>query len=276
LHCPGKRILIYHNITPAECLEPYNEHLAEVCRQGRHALPALAHAVDLALADSPYNCRELAEQGFRNPKVLPILCDWKQWDAVPADARTLDRYGDDWINFLFVGRLSPNKCQDDVIRAFADYNRRIDRRSRLMLVGSWRYMERYWEELWAVARSHGVEDHVFVPGHVRPEELISYYRLADVFLCLSEHEGFCVPLLEAMHHEVPILAYAATAVPDTLGPVGLLVRRKDFSALAELAHLLICDADLRNQVVRRQRQRLADFRPEAIAGQFRSYLDELM
>jgi glycosyltransferase involved in cell wall biosynthesis len=276
LQSPGKRLLIYHNITPHPFLEPYNADLTLACKAGRQALRELAGAVDMALADSPYNCRELAEHGFCNPRVLPLLLDFRQWDATAPASEILNRFADDWRHFLFVGRLSPNKRQDDVIRVFARYNRRIEPRSRLLLVGSWRYLENYLQELQELASSLGVLDHVFFLGHVRQDELRAYYRLADIFLCMSEHEGFCVPLLEAMHHDVPVLAYAAAAVPETLGRAGILVGRKDHAAIAELAHLMIADQDLRDRVVRGQAQRLADFRPEPIVHEFRSTIEELV
>src|SRR5439155_16659710 len=120
---------------------------------------------------------------------------------------------DGWRNLLFVGRLSPNKRQDDVIRVFARYNRFVERRSRLILVGSWRGMERYLHELQTLVRDFDLQDYVLFAGHVTPAELVAYYRSADLFLCMSEHEGFCVPILEAMHFDVRVLAYSASAVP---------------------------------------------------------------
>jgi glycosyltransferase involved in cell wall biosynthesis len=275
LRSPGKRVLIYHNITPHHYLEPYNAAVSQACKKGRETLAKLAEQVDLALADSGYNCRELAESGYRKPRVLPLLLDFREFEATPS-ATVLNLFSDDWTNFLFVGRVSPNKRHDDVIRVFARYNRWIENRSRLFLVGSWRGLEGYLKELREVAEAGGVLDHVFFLGHVPLEELAAYYRLADVFLCLSEHEGFCVPLLEAMHHEVPIIAYAAAAVPDTLGDAGILVARKDYPAIAELAHLLVVDQDLRDAVLRRQRQRLVDFKPEPIVNRLRVMLEELI
>jgi L-malate glycosyltransferase len=146
----------------------------------------------------------------------------------------------------------------------------------LFLVGAWRGMERYHGELRDLVRALDLEDYVVFTGHVSLSELVAYYRRADLFVSMSEHEGFCVPILEAMHFRVPILAYSAAAVPDTLGTAGVLVSRKDFPVLAETAHLLVTDRKLRDRVIRRQRQRLLDFRPEAVAERFHAYVQELM
>jgi glycosyltransferase involved in cell wall biosynthesis len=137
-------------------------------------------------------------------------------------------------------------------------------------------MTDYLADLQQLARVLEIEDHVYVPGHVRFRELVAYYTVADLFLCLSEHEGFCAPLVEAMYHDIPILAYATTAIPYTLGQAGVLVHEKNFGQIAEMAHLLSTDRALRDRVVACQRARLADFRPRPIAGRFRAYLAELL
>jgi glycosyltransferase involved in cell wall biosynthesis len=276
LQAPGKRMVIYHNITPDQCIAPYSEKVALACRRGREGLAALSCVADMAVADSTFNCQELVEHGFREPRVMPILLDFHNFDATPPCPRILEKYGTGWANFLFVGRLSPNKRQDDVIRVFAHYRHWINRRSRLFLVGNWSGMEAYSDDLHDLVRELGIEDHVVFPGHVRLDELEAYYRLADVFVCMSEHEGFCVPLLEALYHDIPVIAYDAAAVPETLGDASIVVRRKDYAALAELAHLLISDQDLRDHVLRRQGERLADYRPGRIASQFRNYIEVLV
>ncbi|HMC88169.1 MAG TPA: glycosyltransferase, partial [Gemmataceae bacterium] len=194
----------------------------------------------------------------------------------PPCQKVLRRFADGWTHFLFVGRLSPNKRQDDVIRLFACYNRTIDRRSRLVLVGTWRGMERYLAELRALVRALDLQDYVVFTGHLAAPELGAHYRRADLFVSMSEHEGFCVPILEAMHFGLPILAYNAAAVPDTLGQTGVLFTRKEFPLLAEMAHLLLTDHGLRERVVLGQADRLADFRPAIVAQRFRAYVDELI
>jgi glycosyltransferase involved in cell wall biosynthesis len=276
LDSPGKRMLIYHNITPPAFFAPYSDEDYQDTKKGREVLGEFRTAVDMVLADSEYNCQELAELGFQDPRPLPILVDFRRFQTTPPCPLVLRQFADDWTNFLFVGRIAPNKRHDDVIRAFVHYNRFINRRSRLLLVGSFGGMEGYLADLQQLARFHEIEDHLIFAGHVRFRELLAYYAVADLFLCMSEHEGFCVPLVEAMYHDIPILAYQATAIPDTLGEAGVLVRQKNFAQIAEMAHLLVSDRALRAQVLARQRARVACFQPERIAARFRTYLSELL
>lgn len=276
LECPGKKVLIYHNITPHHYYIGYNKPARDLTNEGREVLHDLRPAVDMALGDSAYNCAELREAGYTNPRVLPVLVDLKKFKHTPPCRGVLARLGDGWKNFLFVGRINPNKRQDDIIRAFAHYNRYIDRRSRLFLVGGCDDRGVYLAHLRGTARSEGVASHVFIPGHVSFPELVAYYHLADLFLCLSEHEGFCVPLLEAMYHGIPILAYDSTGVTSTLGDAGMLLGKKDFAVIAELADLLLRDRELRRRVTCRQRERLRDFDRKTIAARFKGYLTELL
>src|SRR5207245_3348797 len=157
---------------------------------------------------------------------------------------------------------------------FAWYNRFVNRRSRLLLVGT-AGLERYLYHLHEVVNSLDMEEHVVFAGHTSLAELAAYYRLAHVFVCMSEHEGFCVPLLESRYHRVPIIAYGAAGVPETLGDAGVLVHDKDYPMIAEMANLLLEDESLRSRVVRRQQERLADFAPAAVALQFKRYVEEL-
>ena len=274
--CAGKRMFIYHNITPARYMLPYNEAVARACAEGRDRLGELRQSATVVLGDSDFNCRELEEQGFPDPRVLPIMVNFEELDAVSPCAAVLDKFVDAWSNFLFVGRLSPNKCQHDVIRIFAQYNRFIDRRSRLFLVGTWRGMERYHQELQRLVHDLELDDYVVFTSHVTPAELVAYYHLADLFLCMSEHEGFCVPILEAMHFDVPVLAYHAAAIPGTLGNSGVLATRKEYALVAEMAHAMIADQELRDAILHAQGRRVVDFRAASVAARFRSYIDELI
>ena len=145
-----------------------------------------------------------------------------------------------------------------------------------MLVSTAGGLERYLYHLREVVDSLDLREHVLFAGHASLPELVAYYRVAHVFLCMSEHEGFCVPLLEAMVHGVPIIAYAAAGVPEALGGAGILVNDKDYPMIAEIASLLTEDEALRNQVIRRQQERAADFAPAAIAQRFKAYVEELV
>ncbi|HLJ98096.1 MAG TPA: glycosyltransferase family 4 protein [Gemmataceae bacterium] len=274
--CKGKKVILYHNITPAHFYAPYCPTTYRLLRAARASLGQFRKQVDLTLGVSAYNCAELAAAGYVHPRRLPLLLELDSFAVQPPCPAIQERYGNGWTNFLFVGRLAPHKRQEDVIRAFAWYNRFINRRSRLLLVGTAGGLERYLYHLGEVVASLEMEDHVVFVGHTSLAELSAYYRLAHVFVCMSEHEGFCVPLVEAMHHQVPILAYAAAGIPETLADAGVLAKDKDFPLIAEMAHLLTVDADLRRRVLGRQQARLADFAPEPIALQFRRYMEELI
>jgi glycosyltransferase involved in cell wall biosynthesis len=276
LSANGKRAIVYHNITPAYFYAPYCHSVYGVLQEARAHLGQFRTVVDMTFGVSPYNCAELAAADYFNPRVLPLLVEFERLGSQPPCPITLRRFDDDWKNFLFVGRLAPHKRQEDVIRAFACYNRLVNRRSRLLLVGTAGGLERYVYHLREVVTSLEMEDHVVFAGYASQAELVAYYRLAHLFLCMSEHEGFCVPLLEAMHHGVPIIAYAAAGVPDTLESAGILVRDKDYPMIAELASLLIDDQKLRGRVREGQQKRLADFASAPIALRFRQYVEELL
>ncbi len=265
---PGKLVIYYHNITPAHFFQDYNPEMAKLLAQGRRELKQFKNA-PLALAASKYNQQELLELGYRHVEVVPYFIYFdellKSADS-PAGREIVERYaGDGWVNILFVGRIVPNKRQDDLIRAFDYYHHQVNARSRLLLVGSDANAPGYRVELEMIASVLGL-DEVHLTGPVGLKEgLGGYFRAADVFLCLSEHEGFCVPLLEAMRFDVPVIAYRATGVPYTMGNAGILIAQKRYDVIGELIDLLVSDPHLRHQVITQQRRRLNDFAPEITA-----------
>lgn len=248
-------VLIYHNITPAEWFAPYALGIARECQRGRVELATLAERATLALGDSEYNRRELEELGYRHTGVLPLIIDLSRLDE-PADPMVLERFADGRTNLLFVGRCVPNKRIEDLLRAFAYYRRFIDHRSRLIIVGEYRSFVLYFDALQALAGELGL-DEVYFTGHVSQAELNAYYRIAHCFLCTSEHEGFCVPVFEAMYRGLPVVAYDAAAIPYSTGRGVLLTRDKDPALLAETAHLVVTDDVLRARLLARQRRALA-------------------
>ncbi len=268
---PGRKVLMYHNITPPEFFSDFNVRYYASTDWGRRELKNLVGKVELALADSAFSCHELDETGFEKTGVLPIILDFSRYDAAVPDRRLMSAYEDGKTNVIFVGRVSPNKKQEDIIKAFHVYQRFINPESRLILVGSHKGLESYRGALLQLIDRLGVKD-VILTGHVTFEELVAYYRLANVFLVLSEHEGFCVPLLEAMHFDVPIIAYNATAVPDTLGDAGVLVNKKDYLMIAEAINLLVKKEDFRAGIISGQRRRLNDFASEKLEEVLRAHL----
>ena len=247
-------VLIYHNITPAAWFAPYSFSIARNCAAGRIELASMRERCRLGLGDSEYNRRELEELGYSPTGVLPLLLDLSALDR-PADPLVLRRYGDDRPTWLFVGRVVPNKCFEDIIRAFAYYQRYVDHRARLLVVGEHRTFAPYYDALQALAERFDASD-VHFTGHVTAAELNAYYGVADLFVCTSEHEGFCVPVFEAMYRQVPVLAFDAAALPYSTGSGVLLLQDKDPALIAETAALIDSDAELRDRLLRRQSRAL--------------------
>jgi glycosyltransferase involved in cell wall biosynthesis len=255
---PDRLVVIYHNITPAPFFVGFHAHLAGLCHHGRRELAAFAPRTGLALGDSDYNRRELEEAGFARTAVLPIVLDFTRYERCPSPVvRRL--YGDGRTNILFVGRVIPNKKIEDLIHCFAFYQRRYDPSSRLLLVGDTRGFERYLSRLQELVATLGAEGVVFT-GQVDDDDLYAYYSVADIFLCLSEHEGFCVPLQEAMHFGVPVVAFEAGAVAETLHGGGLLLGDKPPEAVAALLAELRRDPLLRQGVLAGQEQAIRGIR----------------
>jgi glycosyltransferase involved in cell wall biosynthesis len=247
---PDRMVLVYHNITPPEYFIDIHPILVQQCFFGRRELGLYASRCDLALGDSEYNRQELEAAGFPRTGVLPVVPDFAHL-AGPADYVSARAFDDNWVNLLFVGRMIPNKKIDDLIRWFAAYKRWFNQRSRLLLVGSHGGFERYVTTLHELVARLGIPD-VHFQGHVSNEELVAYYEIADVFVCASEHEGFCVPLVEAFHMGVPVAAYAATAVPATMDGGGVLLETKDPLTVAAVIHELATNITLQEHVIASQ------------------------
>ena len=244
---PDRMALVYHNITPPQYFVGVHKALVRLCYRGRRELALYRRRCDLALGDSEYNRQELEAVGFPATGVLPVVPDFTHLGK-PADYRLAGEYDDDWVNVLFVGRIIPNKKIEDVVRCFQAYKRWFNPRSRLLLVGSHSAFDRYLAMLHQFIADTGADDVHFL-GHVSDEELRAYYELADVFLCASEHEGFCVPIVEAFHMGVPVLAYAAAAVPATMDGAGVLFSDKDPVHVASLVDAVVRDRDLQSRIV---------------------------
>jgi L-malate glycosyltransferase len=260
----GRRILLHHNITPPEFFLGYDPELVHICRVGREELKTLKDAVDLGLADSEFNRQELEALGFPRTGVLPIYLDFDRYREVPSRA-LLRVLGDGRVNLLFVGRLAPNKKQEDLIRLASYWKRFISPDVRLLLVGKLPRRRQYFDALQAFAYEEGfTSSEVVFMGHVEHDELLACYKAAHLLVSMSEHEGFGVPLVEAMLMDVPVLAFAATAVPHTLGGAGVQFTEKRYDEVAELGHRLVSDASLRQAVLEGQRKRLAYFAPAAV------------
>ena len=261
---PEPKLVDYHNITPPEFFFPWEAHVGVELDHGRQQIPLLSGCTDLAFADSAFNEAELIDVGFPKTVVAPIFVDYDSFDQ-GVDARVLDsllsaKRGAHW---LFVGRIAPNKCQHDIVKAFAAYRRLYDSAARLTFVGG-SSSHAYKTAIQRYAVALGIEDGIVFTGNISQQALAAHFRAADVFVCLSEHEGFCVPLLEAMHNRVPVVAYDATAVPETLGDGGLLLTDKSPVNVAAVVDRVVRSTAVREELVAAGQERLAEFSTERV------------
>lgn len=269
-----RKAILYHNVTPAHYFELVNRQTARDLARGRSEVALLRDAAGVNLADSRFNASELEELGYRDVAVFPLALDLDRLDGKP-DAATLRKFSDGKVNVLFVGRCAPNKRIEDLLRAFAVFHKFVEPNSRLVHVGSFAGTERYYYLLLTQARELGLTTACF-EGSVTESRLAAFYRVSHVFLCMSEHEGFCIPLIESMARDIPVLAYAAGAVPETLDGAGVLFRDKQYEPLAEMMGRLAPLGDLREAVVRRQRERVRRYRERDLAAEIRRHLAPLL
>lgn len=271
---PARMALIYHNITPPEYFLGVHPQLVRQCYHGRRELTAYRTRCDLALGDSEFNRQELESLGFSPTGVLPVVPDFSHLETVP-DVRIIDAYDDDWTNILFVGRVIPNKRPDDVIRFFHAYKTTCNPKARLILAGSYGGFDNYIAQLHAFIAAMGVQD-VHILGQVSNEALTALYDCADLFLCASEHEGFCVPLIEAFYKRVPVLAYAATAVPATMDGGGVLYTDKNPIRVASLMQALTDDAARIDRVLQAQDEALDRLRGRDFDGTLLAFVEQTL
>ena len=249
----GRKMMIYHNITPPHFFDMYSIKSREVTKYGYQGTEYLSDKIEYVMPVSEYNAKDLRKMGYSCPMfVRPILIPFEDYEKEP-DRNIIEKYSDGYVNIVFVGRISPNKKQEDVIKAD---------------IG----MERYSRCLKNYAEALMVDDVVFT-GQISFRAILAFYRVATVFLCMSEHEGFCVPLAEAMFFKVPIVAYRCSAVPDTLGDSGVLLDSKDEILTAKVIDRIVRDENLRNFIIEKQTERLKDFSYKTVRDEFEKGLN---
>ena len=272
MHC--KKIAVYHNTTPARFFARFEPEQAKKQVESLLEIKALSSCFDWCIADSEFNKADLVRMGYPKDRitVIPIMLNFEDYRKTP-DQNVIKTYQDGRTNFLFVGRVAPNKCFEDVIQAYAYYKKHIDQNARLFLVGApfggnyINYLREYVEIIEA-------EDVIFT-GHVTFAEILAYYSVADIFLCMSEHEGFCVPVIEAMIFGVPVLAFNSSAIKGTLGGCGILLEEKDPVVASLVIQRILNDKALKDYIIDMQKQRLNDFDVDRISKQFMSVLQHV-
>ena len=262
-----RKIIRYHNITPPEFFFGNSKSAMAGCTLGYRDLYLMRDAGEYIIADSEYNLSELRKNGYTAPgEVMPILIPFKDYEKEP-DEDVIKKMSDGRTNIIFTGRIAPNKRQEQVIRAFYHYKKTYDESARLILVGKIEGMELYHSSLMDYVKGLGLSDDVIFTGHVSFPAILAYYRTASAFLCMSDHEGFCVPLVEAMFFDIPVIAKKTSAIPYTLGGSGILLEDDDPALAAAMINKVLKDEALRGQILLGQKERLKDFEHDRIEKQ---------
>jgi len=261
----GRKILVYHNITPARWFNGVNGRVARDIEHGLRDLPGLCAASDALWADSPFNADELSQMGHR-AEVLDLLVDPERWERPRNEEIFRAVRASAGVNVLHVGRLAPNKCVEDILKSFHFFHRHICADSRLWLVGIDTDTELYSFSLREMAARLGIGHVVELPGCMSDEGVRAMYEAASVYVCMSEHEGFCLPLIEAMHFGLPVVAFAAGAVGHTVGDGGVVLREKRHADVAQLIGMLSAEGSLRQRVVDAGRRRVEFFSYERFSA----------
>lgn len=250
-----RKVLRYHNITPHHFFTPVNAATAAHLRKGRQQLISLSGSACVNIAVSRFNASELTEAGYANIHVLPIMMDRQTLDTTP-DSTTAEALESRGTKILFVGRFAPNKRIEDLVKQFYYYNRFCNNDSSLVHVGSYAGTERYFFLIKAMVKDLGITEKVKFLGSIPQAALNACYKSCDLFLSMSEHEGFCIPLIEAMYHDLPVVAFDSSAVADTMDGAGVLFTGKDYPLVAETMHRMLTSGPLRQAVIEGQRKRI--------------------
>lgn len=257
---PSRKTMIYHNLTPDGFFKDFSQEMVRISRLGREELVLLAPHVALALADSEFNRQELHKLGFKKAEVFPLFVDFKKYKK-PMNRLMYNLFKDERTNVLFVGRVVPNKRIDDIIKVIFYYKKYVSPLVRLIIVGKIASLPKYYKSLITLADEFYLKpEEICFTGHISDEEMFAIYKASDLFLSLSEHEGFGLPFIESMIFDLPIIAYDCTAVPYTLGGAGVLIKNKRKDYVGELVNIVANDMKLREGIIEGQHQRLKKFK----------------
>jgi len=257
---PSRKVIVYHNITPHEYFTPYSTEMDRISRVGREELKGLSPHVELSLADSEFNRQELAALGFKRTEVFPLFIDFTKYRK-PMSPFVYDLFNDGRTNILFVGRIVPNKRIEGLIKVLFYYKKYISPLVRLIVVGKTSSLPKYYQSLVRLADEFYLKpEEICFTGHIPEEEMYALYRASDVFLSMSEHEGFGLPFVECLLFDLPVVAYNCTAVPYTLGNAGVLINTNTrVDLIGELIHTVATDRNLRQSLIEGQRLQLKNY-----------------
>jgi glycosyltransferase involved in cell wall biosynthesis len=258
LNCP--KVLLYHNVTPPVFFEKYNQNLKNIVTDGLREIIYMAPYFSCAWGVSEYNCSQLREAGYTRTSVANPPYDFSRFSAIQPNKKIIKWPG--IKNILFVGRIAPNKCYEDIIKAFYYYHR-INPNSELTLIGSYNNFQNYKDDL--VKLSYELKLPVNITGMVSIDELATYYQNADLFLCMSEHEGFCIPIIEAMFFGIPVLAFDSSAVTETVGNAGIIFKQKHFPSVAHLMDEILNNTELQEKMKTAGKERALYYSKENVS-----------
>ncbi|MDX9970624.1 MAG: glycosyltransferase family 4 protein [Candidatus Gracilibacteria bacterium] len=256
---PDKKVLIYHNITPPDFFRGYSDFFVEHLNKGLLQVRSLSEVFDLALGVSEFNCKNLREMGFQNVQKVPLYIDFSKYSDSAFDSSLGEIFSRKGKNILFVGRMAPNKKQEDIIKVFYLYRKYFDINAHLILAGDFAGMEEYYGRILALISELSLERFVKITGKVSDFDLNYLYRNCDLFLSMSEHEGFFVPVIESFYFNLPVMAYRAGAVSETMGDGGIIFDSKDFISVAENMNKIFSDLDFRTKLLSKQKSSLSNF-----------------
>jgi glycosyltransferase involved in cell wall biosynthesis len=266
-------IVDFHNFTAPEHFRGWEPHSEERAARAHDDLVLLAHRAELGMADSRFNEGDLRRAGYQRTTVIPVLVDYRRVGAsappdrrVAAELAAVQARARGGADFLFVGRIVPSKAQHLLVAALWAYRRLYDPAARLHLVGGSSSFA-YLKALRAYIAELGLVDAVRITGDVSDAALAAYFGAADAYVSLSSHEGFGVPLVEAMAAGIPIVARRAGAVAETAGDAALLLDSTDPAYVAAALHRVVSDVVLARLLVEAGRRRLPAFAPDAVAPQ---------
>jgi len=266
-----KKILIYHNITPSHFFKD-SPLLKSLCDQGRRQLQDAAHHFIGAIADSAYNAKELKAYGYKAVKELTLLLDSDQIKTTKPDPKLLQKYEDSY-NILFVGRIVSNKAQHQLIETLFFLKEMGATNTKLFLVGAIA-QEEYFTYIQNLIKRLSLTQEVIITKGVNESELASYYHLANLYLSLSNHEGFGIPLVEAMCYNIPVLAYDIGGISSAL-PKESLLKVKAPSSVAKAILRLQNDPQKRAKIIKKQKEHRKKFTHHNNIQNLYSYLTSL-
>lgn len=270
-----KRIMVYHNMTPSAYFKGFDDHIANLLEQGKEQLVQAKAWINKAYGVSEFNVQCLRELGYTDVEKIPYAISFEDFDKA-NNVRLVKKMKTPHIfKMIFYGRVAPHKCQHDLIKLLAFYRKFYNKHAELSIMGSFNKEEQYYLALEALIQELHLSGAVHIQGHVPYTELVSSIHAADAFVCMSEHEGLLVPILECFHAGIPVVAYGAGAIPETMGNAGICLSEKSFKEAAKALHRLETEQEYRNSIIEQQQDRARDFDPTHLREALQTLLSSL-